>query len=187
MSLPTPWLLPWFALIVAQILPSWALGAEARVRIEANEAVIRVHAELEARADREQAWAVLTDYNRWAEYIPDLVVSRVISPPGEPIRLEQRGSIPWLPNFPLVMIALVEELPPRMVRFRRIAGNIRDMVGEWQIHGQSPVRLVYRSTVIPGFPMPPDVSVEIFRHDAKMKIEALAQEMERRAAAGRRP
>lgn len=164
-----------------------AAFADARVRVEANEAVINVHAEIDARVDREQAWAVLTDYNRWSEFIPDLQVCRVISPPGEPIRLEQRGSIPWLPNFPLVMIALVEEYPPRVIRFQRIAGNIRALVGEWQIQGKSPVRLVYRSSVMPGFPVPPEVSIEIFRHDAKVRLEAMAREMERRAAAGRKP
>lgn len=175
------------AVIASLCLPLQAVFADARVRVEANEAVISVHAEIDTRVDRDLAWGVLTDYNRWSEYIPDLQVSRVISPPGGPIRLEQRGSIPWLPNFPLVMIALVEELPPRMIRFQRIAGNIRALVGEWQILGKSPVRLVYRATVIPGFPMPPEVSSEIFRHDAKVRIEALAREMERRASAGRSP
>lgn len=187
MSAWTPWSLCRLAVIIVLCLSAGTVSAEARVHVEANEAVISVYAEIDARVDREQAWAVLTDYNRWAEYIPDLQVSRVISPPGEPIRLEQRGSIPWLPNFPLVMIAYVEELPPRTIRFQRIAGNIRALVGEWQIHGRSPVRLTYRSTVIPGFPMPPEVSSEIFRHDAKVRIEALAREMERRASAGRKP
>ncbi|MDW8324638.1 MAG: SRPBCC family protein [Burkholderiales bacterium] len=171
-------------LILAWVLwlcASAAQGAEARVRVEANEAVIAVAAEIEVRVEREQAWAVLTDYNRWAEFIPDLQVSRVISAPGEPIRLEQRGSVPWLPNFPLVMIALVEEYPQRAIRFQRIAGNIRVLVGEWQLHGKNPVRLSYRSTVVPGFPMPPEVSSEIFRHDARSRLEALAREMERRA------
>jgi hypothetical protein len=166
-------------------LPMRADGADARVRVEANEAIISVHAEIDTRVDRDLAWGVLTDYNRWAEFIPDLHVCRVISPPGEPIRLEQRGSIPWLPNFPLVMIALVEEYPPRAIRFQRIAGNIRALVGEWQIQGKAPVRLVYRATVMPGFPMPPEASIEIFRHDAKVRLEAMAREMERRAA--RRP
>ncbi len=167
------------------ILPLRVGCAEARVRVQANEAAIHVHAEIDTRVDRDAAWAVLTDYNRWSEFIPDLVISRVISPPGQPIRLEQRGSIPWLPNFPLVMIALVEENPPRAIRFQRIAGNIQALVGEWQIQGKAPVRLMYRAMVIPGFPMPPEASIEIFRHDARVRLEAMAREMERRAA--RRP
>jgi len=181
MNLRAWWSLSWLVLVAALCMPWGTADAEARVRVEASEAVISVYAEIEVPVDREQAWAVLTDYNRWAEYIPNLQVSRVISPPGEPIRLEQRGSIPWLPNFPLVMIALVEENPPRAIRFQRIAGNIRMLAGEWRIQGRFPVRLTYRSTVVPGFPLPPEVSGEIFRHDAKVRIEALAREMERRA------
>ncbi|MGQ9862714.1 MAG: SRPBCC family protein [Thiobacillaceae bacterium] len=178
----------WSAALVAVglSLQTPAVRADAWVRVEANEAVISVHAEIDTRVERDLAWAVLTDYDRWSEFIPDLYVCRVISPPGEPIRLEQRGSIPWLPNFPLVMIALVEENPPRSIRFQRIAGNIRALVGEWQIQGKSPVRLVYRATVMPGFPMPPEASVEIFRHDARVRLEAMAREMERRAALGKR-
>lgn len=180
---------PSFAVFLAigLCLQMQVVRADARVRVEANEAVISVHAEIDTRVELDLAWAVLTDYDRWSEFIPDLHVCRVISPPGEPIRLEQRGSIPWLPNFPLVMIALVEEHPPRSIRFQRIAGNIRALVGVWQIQGKSPVRLVYRSTVVPGFPMPPEASIEIFRHDAKVRLEAMAKEMERRAALGRRP
>ncbi len=175
----------WWAAILCLGLAASAAHAEARVQVVANEAIINVQAEIDARVDRDIAWSVLTDYNRWAEFIPELTVSRVISAPGEPIRLEQRGSIPWLPNFPLVIIAQVEEYPPKAIRFQRLAGNIRALVGEWQIQGRSPVRLIYRATVIPGFPMPPEANAEIFRHDAKVRLEALAREMERRAA--RRP
>jgi hypothetical protein len=45
------------------------------------------------------------------------------------------------------------------------------------------VRLIYRSTVEPGFPMPPQMTMEIFRQDAKVRLEAMALEMARRAAA----
>ncbi len=187
MNAPAHLWVAWAALCGLLLLPIPALPAQARVQVQANEAVIQVHAEIDTRVDRDTAWSVLTDYNRWSEFIPDLAVCRVISGPGEPIRLEQRGSIPWLPNFPLVMIALVEENPPRSIRFQRIAGNIRALVGEWQIQGKTPVRLVYHSTVIPGFPMPPEASIEIFRHDAKVRLEAMAREMERRAGVGRKP
>lgn len=169
-------------ILLCLCLSAPAAFADARVRVQANEAIIKVQAEVDVRVDRDLAWSVLTDYNRWSEFIPDLTVSRIISAPGEPIRLEQRGSIPWLPNFPLVMIALVEEYPPRLIRFQRIAGNIRALVGEWQIQGSSPLRLSYRATVVPGFVLPPEANAEIFRHDAKVRLEALAREMEQRAA-----
>lgn len=155
--------------------------ADARVRVDGNAAILRVVAEISADVDRDMAWSVLTDYGRWSEFVPDLLVSRVISRPGEPLRLEQRGRIPLLPNLPLVMILAVEESPPSVIRLQRTAGNVRNLVGEWHIQGKGPVRLVYRAVVEPGFPVPPELSMDIFRAEAKTRLEAMAREMTRRA------
>lgn len=156
--------------------------AEARVSVDADATRIRVEAQIATTVNRDLAWQVLSDYNHWAEFIPDMQLSRVVSKPGEPLLVEQRGVIPWLPNFPLVVIASVQETPKKGLRFQRVAGNIRAIEGEWQIHGWRKVRLVYRSTVEPGFPIPPQMSIEIFKQDAKAKLEAMAAEMARRKA-----
>ncbi len=169
------------ALAIGLLAPTPA-SAEAVVRIQANMGIIRIDAEIDTGVDQKTAWNVLTDYNRWAEFIPDLLVCRVISRPGEPIRLEQRGRIPQLPNFPLVMITEVEETPQQSLRFQRIAGNIKTLVGEWRIKGKKRVQLNYQAIVEPGFPIPPQLSLEIFRNDAKVRLEALAEEMTRRNA-----
>jgi len=174
-------------LVQAAVLAVSLTGAahasgEARVKVEADAAYIRVLAEISVDVDQEVAWRVLTDYNRWSEFVPDLLVSRVISRPGEPLRLEQRGRIPSMPNLPLVMILSVEEIPPKGLRLQRIAGNVRALLGEWHIQGKSPVRLVYRSVVEPGIPVQPQMSMDIFRQDAKVRLEAMAREMARRAS-----
>lgn len=172
------------ALLAISLLAAAPALADARVQVEADAAVLHVSAEIETRVDRDTAWRILTDYNRWSEFVPNLSVCRVISRPGEPLRLAQRASIPWLPNFPVVMVTEVEETPRKSIRFQRIAGNVRSFTGEWQIQGKTPVRLVYRSVVEPGFPVPPQMSVEIFRNDAKVRLEAMAREMARLADAG---
>jgi hypothetical protein len=179
-------LLARLTLLAIVLLGAGNVLADARVQVEADAAVIRVAAEIDTAVDRDTAWSVLSDYNHWADFVPDLLVCRVISPPGEALRLEQRGRIPWLPNLPLVVILQVEETPPKSIRFQRIAGNVRALAGEWQIQGKSHVRLVYRSIVEPGFPMPPQTSMEIFRNDAKVRLEAMAREMARRAEASNR-
>ncbi|GEM_PF-600681 len=160
--------------------PAWA-DAEAVINIQLNGPLLYIQAEIDTGVDQKTAWSVLTDYNRWAEFIPDLLVSRVISAPGEPIRLEQRGRLPQLPNLPLVMISQIEETPMKSVRFQRLAGNIKTLAGEWQIQGKKRAQLRYQAMVEPGFPLPPQLSVEIFRQDAKARLEALTGEMARRA------
>lgn len=155
--------------------------AQARVRVAGDEALVRVVAEIGVNVNRELAWSVLTDYNRWPEFVPDLLVSRVIARQEDSLRLEQRGHFPALPNLPLVMILSVEENPPSVIRLQRIAGNVRGLVGEWQIQGKGPVRLIYRANVEPGFPIPPELSLDIFRNEARTRLEAMAAEMLRRA------
>jgi hypothetical protein len=170
------------------LLGSQPASAEASVQVESKAAALYVQAEIDTTADSATAWAVLTDYNRWSEFIPDLVVSRVISGPGEQLQLEQRARIPSMPNFPVVMILAVEETPQKRIRFYRTAGNVLAFAGEWLIEGKSrQVHLVYRAVVTPGFPMPPQASMEIFRSDAKVRMEAMAQEMARRMPASADP
>jgi hypothetical protein len=179
--------LPKFAVIgalAAILLGPLQVWGEAQVQVESNATALLVQARIDTTADSATAWSVLTDYNRWPEFIPDLLVSRVISRPGDPLQLEQRGRIPSMPNFPVVMILQVEETPNERIRFYRTAGNVLAFAGEWLIEGKSPqVRLVYRAVVTPGFPVPPQVSKEIFRSDAKVRMEAMAQEMARRMPA----
>lgn len=158
--------------------PAWA---EARVQIENKATGLYIQAEIDTTADRATAWTVLTDYNHWADFVPDLLVSRVISNPGDPLVIEQRGRIPSMPNFPVVMILQAEETPQTGIRFYRTAGNVQSFAGEWKIEGKTQrVRLVYRAVLMPGFPMPPQVSEEIFRNDAKIRLEAMAEEMAKR-------
>jgi hypothetical protein len=165
------------ALLLAP-LQAWA---EASVHVESKETTLYVQADIDTTVDSKTAWAVLTDYDHWTDFIPDLVVSRVISRPGDPLQLEQRARVPSMPNFPVVMILQVEETPLKRIRFYRTAGNVLSFAGEWLIEGKSrKVRLVYRAVVMPGFPMPPQASMEIFRSDAKVRMEAMAQEMARR-------
>lgn len=171
-------------LLISCLFASAQLRAEATVNVEAGPAVVRISAEIRTSVNRDVAWKVLSDYDHWAEFIPDMIVSRVVSKPGEPLLVEQRGFVPWMPNFPLVVIASVQETPGRGLKFQRVAGNLRAIEGEWQIQGRSRVRLIYRSTVETGFPLPPQMSTEIFRHDAKVKLEAMAREMARRKSLG---
>nr|MCU0842045.1 hypothetical protein [Thiobacillaceae bacterium] len=54
--------------LLAGLLCAAALvRADARVQVAADGAMIRVHAEIDTRVDRDLAWRVLTDYNRWSE------------------------------------------------------------------------------------------------------------------------
>jgi len=55
------------------------------VQVQVQVGVFRVGAASTVAADAATAWAVLTDYDRLTEFVPDLETSRVVSAAGEPL------------------------------------------------------------------------------------------------------
>jgi hypothetical protein len=136
------------------------------------------------------AWGVLSDYNRLAEFVPDMQVSRVVSRPGEPIRVYQRGAKSWLLlDMPLELVFQMEETPASRIRFRMLSGNIENMFGEWRIaaHG-SWVRVTYLAHMKPGL-LSPRVPGDylLIEEDIETMMKAIGQEILRRKTVASRP
>ena len=169
------------ALILLAFLPAMGVAQDtAHISVESTQNGIRVTGDAEVRASRAVAWETLTDYESWVRFMPDLQVSRIVS--REPLRVAQRGSLPWLPGIPMVVLANVVEMPKERVSFSKIQGNLLFLEGEWRISGKDgALRLSYRAEVIPGFSLPPNLSVEVVQGDTRAKVEAMAHEITRRA------
>ncbi|MEW5770633.1 MAG: SRPBCC family protein [Pseudomonadota bacterium] len=159
-----------------------AQQAPVKVAVSTGLSGVRIEARQVLQADADTVWSTLTDYNRLATFIPDMVSSRVISPPGAPKRVEQiadSGLFAFV--MPDHVVLLMEESPNRLIRFRSVAGKVLAMNGEWQIIGDaSPVTLVYRSRIIPIAPLPPLVSDYFVEDEVKKRFEAVGREAERR-------
>lgn len=137
-------------------LPQAAAELQLRARARVDRSLIRgdidIAAYVDVPADVATAWAVLTDYNRLADFVPDMQVSRVVSKPDEATHVYQRGEKSWLLlGQPLELLFRMDETPLTRIRFRLISGNIDKMHGEWQIikRGNS-ARIAYRAHMEPG-------------------------------------
>lgn len=185
---------PWNSLIrqfclgaVLALAGGAALAATAKVDASTGLSGVKVEASQVLQADADTVWATLTDYNKLATFIPDMVSSRLISPPGAPKRVEQiadAGLFAFV--MPDHVVLLMEESPNRMIRFRSVSGKVLAMTGEWQIIGDAaPVTLVYRSRIIPIAPLPPLVSDYFVEDEVKKRFEAVGREAERRMREGK--
>jgi ribosome-associated toxin RatA of RatAB toxin-antitoxin module len=165
-----------------------AVAAQATVVANTGFSGIKVKARQVLQADARTVWETLTDYNRLATFIPDMVSSRVISAPGAPKRVEQiadAGMFAFI--MPDHVVLLMEESPNRVIRFRSVAGKVLTMSGEWQIIGDAaPVTLLYHSHVVPIAPLPPLVSDYFVEDEVRKRFEAVGREAERRAKAAPR-
>jgi carbon monoxide dehydrogenase subunit G len=137
------------------VRPASAFQPKAKARVDRSliKGDIDIAAFVDVPADVAATWAVLTDYNRLAEFVPDMQISRVVSKPGEAIHVYQRGDKTWLLlGTPLELVFRMDETPTTRIRFRMISGNIKRMFGEWQLIPRgSLTRISYRAHMEPGF------------------------------------
>ena len=170
----------WMAWLLT--LAGAAGAAGAKVTASTGFSGIRVEAVQRVNADAQTVWQTLTDYNRLAAFIPDMVSSRVVSPPGAPKKVEQiadAGLFAFV--MPDHVVLLMEETPNSHIRFRSVAGKVAAMNGEWRIHGdRAPVILTYRAHIVPLTPVPPLVSSYFVEDEVKTRFEAVGREAERR-------
>lgn len=144
---------------------------------------ITIKAYVDVPVDGRLAWSVLTDYDRLAEFVPDMHLSRRISRPGEPIRVHQRGEKTWLVlDTPFEVVLLMHETPYIRIHFRQLSGTLKDMYGEWRLLPLADgVRVAYAARLEPGL-LSPRVPGDgwLIEADIQRMLEAIAREMLRR-------
>jgi len=176
------------AAVWLMLASSCALAAGARVNANTGLSGVKVEASQVLQTDARTLWDTLTDYNRLATFIPDMVSSRLISAPGAPKRLEQiadAGLFAFV--IPDQVVLALEETPNSLIRFRAVTGKLVSMTGEWRIVGdKAPVTLLYRAHIVPLSPIPPLGSGYFVEDEVRARFEAVGREAERRAREARK-
>jgi ribosome-associated toxin RatA of RatAB toxin-antitoxin module len=172
-------------LLLAQA--AWVRAATVKVDVDRTFDLFTIQARAQVPVNALTAWAVLTDYNNIARFVPDMTVSRVVSAPGQPLLLEQKGDKGMLNFiFPEEVVLRVDESSPRLIKFRSVSGTVRSMTGEWRVQERTGgVEVSYFARIRAGRPVPPLLSEALIKDNLEAKIKAVAREMERRHSAGR--
>ncbi|KAL6338799.1 hypothetical protein AAG906_023949 [Vitis piasezkii] len=141
----------------------------------------RIKAEILVNADIESVWDALTDYERLADFIPNLVCRIPCPHPGR-IWLEQRGfqrALYW--HIEARVVLDLQEVPnaanDRELRFSMVDGDFKKFEGKWSLkYGKrsSTTSLSYEVNVIPRFNFPAIFLERIIRSDLPVNLQALA-------------
>ncbi len=152
---------------------------------KSDDDIIHVQAQIFVAAPPRVAWEVLTDYEHIATFVPNMASSHIISAPGEPLRVEQKGSTSFLLfTFPIEVVFEIDARSSRELHFHSISGNLRDMTGDYRIAAVSGgTRISYEARFKPDFWVPPLISVAIMRNEIKRQFDGLVEEIERRYTA----
>jgi ribosome-associated toxin RatA of RatAB toxin-antitoxin module len=168
---------------------SWplALAAESdEVRVDARRVgdAVLVSAGARVRADLDTAWTVLTGYDAYADFIPDLKSSRVVVRAGDTVIVEQKGEVGFfLFHFPMEVTFTVTEQPRTSITSQAISGTFKEMTSTYLLaqEGET-VHLTYSGRLVPDFILPPLLGTAAVRAAVHKQFGALVKEIRRRAA-----
>jgi len=174
------------ALAVVLLLLAAANAVPAELHVEARREgdAVLVEASAELRAEPRLAWEVLTRYDRYAEFVPDLRTSRIVERNGSSAIVEQSGVAGmFFYRFPMEVTLAITEEPFESVRCQSIAGNFRELSGLYRLQPTPQgVKFLYSGRLVPNFRLPPLVGLPAVRGSVERQLRALVQEIERRAA-----
>lgn len=164
---------------------SWlAQAQDVSIRIARDGDFVTIAASAVMRVDPRVAWAVLSDYDHLADFIPDVKSSRVVSRDGHRLRVEQIGEVGFIfYRQPVTMVLEVHEEPPRRITARGVEGNVKGMESYYELHASgADVRLDYAGRFDPDFPIPPLIGMPVLRKVIERRFRAMVNEIERRDA-----
>jgi len=163
-----------------EALPAEDITVESTRRDDALEVVCR--AVLEAPYDL--VWQALTDYNRFAEFIPGMRSSRLIECQGAVAIVEQSGDAGFLFfSFPIDVTIASTERPPHALEVKLLKGDLKRLDGAYRIEPQAGGRILLTwNGTIEAQSMPPLLGEMVMRANIADQFRGMVGEIERRNA-----
>ena len=171
------------ALLLALTALDAGAAAPIATDVELDGSGLQVRATLEAVAPATTCFATIADLDHLGEFVPGLRSSRIVSLPGAPIELHQVGEARAGPFGVTLDVTLAVRMdPPRLIEFRRIAGNLARMQGTWTVSGdERNCRIEYRAELEPDFWVPPLIGPLLMRREVDEQMAGVLAEISRRA------
>lgn len=128
------------------------------------------------------AWAVITDFQHMAEFLPNLAVSQVLERSQQGLRVRQKGSTRFGPfHFDFEYIRDIQVFPESELRAHGVGGNFKRVDSITRLSTVvGGTRLEYHVEAQPDFWVPPVIGPLILRDQTADQFSALVDEMIRR-------
>ncbi|HIK12319.1 MAG TPA: SRPBCC family protein [Oscillatoriaceae cyanobacterium M33_DOE_052] len=138
---------------------------------------------ISARPDA--VWAVLTDYNNFYRFLPNIASSQILSVNGNTKVVEQ---ISVREVFGVTVRSRLRtesrENGRSQIDFRLIGGDLKTLQGYWKIEsvpGSNQVLLIHQVQAEPQPGIPPGIFYGIFKNSLNPTMNAIRQEAQRRS------
>ncbi|MCS6786032.1 MAG: SRPBCC family protein [Thiobacillaceae bacterium] len=177
------------ALVLALGLAGGALAAEdpaepVAVAVVKENGHYQLSAEFRVPVSLRTAWAVLTDFEHMAEFLPGVKESHVIAHSGNQLTVQQKGESPTgLIPVEYETLRLIELRPYQSIRSRTLKGNLGSVEGETRLtaEGRNLTLVQYTATAHPDSALAGLVPSSLLKDGLKAQFQAMRAEMLRRA------
>jgi carbon monoxide dehydrogenase subunit G len=163
-------------------LPALATPAVA-VSVERVDGIYIITAHGEVAAAPEAVWRILTDYERMAEFVPDLQRVRVLSRSGDAAVIEQIGEARFLFfRRAIRLVVQAHELPISQIDISLVDGDMKVYRCTWQLSAvpeTGGTRVAYSGTVAPKFYVPGMLGSNMIRADIEKMMTAVMRRLDR--------
>jgi len=156
--------------------------AVTRVDVLQSGEVYVVDAELIAAVPLSDAWAVLTDFDGMARFMPNLTESRVLSRHGNRVTVQQKGVARFgVFSRAFESVREMELTASELVRSRQLSGAVRKAESQTRLFGNgNETHVAYHLEMEPGSWLPGLIARAFIKHEVREQFEAIAAEMVRR-------
>jgi len=169
------------ALSLLALLAQPVAAATVAIDVTSQGDKIEIEASALLHADTQTAWRVLTDYERYVDFIPGLRQCRVLARKGPTVTVEQSGEITlWLLHRPLDVTFEIVEIAPSRLDSRVVAGDLRALTSRYVLTPVGDqVRLQYTGELDSGLALFGPLERFAVRQNVGQRFQALAEQIER--------
>ena len=150
-----------------------------RIEVTERGGVYRVNASFTVAAPRASVAAVLTDYERIPDFMPDVTSSQILSRTEGGLVVEQEAIAKFMMFSKRVHLVLEVDEDGHTIRFRdRCGKSFKTYEGAWILSETNGVtRVTYQLAAHPSFEVPGFVLKRLLKRDAAAMIDRLRAEI----------
>lgn len=126
-------------------------------------------------------WRILTDYNRMADYVPDMKSARVVSRNGDKVIIDQLGAARFLFfSRDIHLVVEVHEHAPNRLEVNLVDGDMKIYRCSWELTAAGAgTRVSYNATIEPKFYVPGLVEAGLVHRDIARMMAAVLVRLDR--------
>lgn len=136
-------------------------------------------------APMDTAWKVLTDYDHFNNFLPNVVSSRILQNNGDQTVFEQINIVKvFLFTQKSRLVIAASKHYPNQINFQLREGEIKSLDGLWRLEpiSSNQVLITQDVTFDPGSSVPRNLVFNLYKNALADSLKAIKQETERRSA-----